>query len=206
LKKGQAKSPIRKVRPKGVLIGPCLLAQDSLGYFLENGGLVDVILNTDDVTSALDAIERESPDIVVLDAEISPNSSTIVQDIVSTNGGTHVIILAASSHNSHVRDAVDAGASAYVEKSKVGTLELASVVNSYSSITRLESLEISSSAFFRSVMSLETPRVPYGVPSGPRMKTVLISAGNVVPSLRYCSTSRMTGVGGCVIVSLCLTK
>ena len=48
--KDQVKSPVRKVRPKGVLIGPCRLAQDSLGYFLENGGLVDAVLNTDDVT------------------------------------------------------------------------------------------------------------------------------------------------------------
>lgn len=127
-------------RPKGVLIGPCRLAQDSLDYFLEKGDIVDVIFNTDDVTSALDVIERESPDIVVIDAEISPNSAKIVRDIVSTDGDTLVIIMAGSSHHSYVRDAVDAGASAYVEKSKVGTLELASVIK--------EVMENNNSAFY----------------------------------------------------------
>jgi two-component system response regulator FimZ (fimbrial Z protein) len=123
-----------------VLIGPCRLAQESLGYFLENEGIVDVVLNTQDIPCALDKIAGESPDVVVLDDEISPDCSKIVQDIISTNGDTHVIILARSSHHSYVCEAVDAGARAYVEKSKVGTEELASIIK--------EVLENNSSAFY----------------------------------------------------------
>lgn len=139
MKKAQTKEPKRKVRPKAVLIGPCSLAQDSLGCFMENAEIVDVILNTDDVASALDLIAKESPDIVVLDDEILPDVSKLIADIAGTNGGTHVIILAGGSHHSYVREAVDAGASAYVQKSKVGTTELASLIN--------EVLENNSSAF-----------------------------------------------------------
>ena len=130
----------RNVRPKCVLIGPCRLEQDSLGYFLENGNIVDVIINTEDVTSALDVIERESPDIVVVDDEISTNSSKLIARIACINGGTHLILLARSSHHSYVCEAFDAGACAYVEKSKVGTVELASIIK--------EVLQNNSSAVF----------------------------------------------------------
>jgi DNA-binding NarL/FixJ family response regulator len=119
------------------------LVQDALGYFLEKGEFVDVILNTEDVTSALDVIERESPDIVVLDEEISPDSSKLIAEIASANGGTNVIILARSSHHSYVCEAVDAGASAFVEKSEVGTVELASIIK--------EVLENDNSTFFLAV-------------------------------------------------------
>lgn len=140
MKKDRTREPKRNVRPKAVLIGPCRLEQDSLGYFLEHGETVDVVLNTGDVPSALDAIQRESPDIVVLDKEISPNSSKLIAEIAGTNGDTRLILLAGSSHHSHVREAVDAGACAFVQKSKVGTLELVSVIN--------EVLENNSSAFY----------------------------------------------------------
>ena len=141
--KSRTRDQKRKVRPTAVLVGPCRLEQDSLGHFLEHGETVDVILNTGDVPSAMDAIQRESPDIVVLDGEVSPNSSKLIAEIVGTNGGPRLILLAGSSHQSYVREAVDAGACAYVQKSKVGALELVSVIN--------EVLENDDSAFHLAV-------------------------------------------------------
>jgi DNA-binding NarL/FixJ family response regulator len=123
-KKGQQK----KGKPKGVLIGPCRLSQDSLRYFLENSGIIEVILTTEDVPSAMDVLAKESPDIVVLDEEVSRNTSKIVRDIIQENDDTAVVILASQSHPSYVFEAVEAGARAFVEKGKIGTMELLSVI------------------------------------------------------------------------------
>lgn len=139
LEKGGGKGQEKDVMPKGVLIGPCRLHQDSLGYFLKTGGIVDVIINTDDVTAALDVVDKESPDIIVLDEEISQNTSGLVRDIVSEHGDVPVVILASQTHSSYVFQAVDSGARAYIEKSKIGTMELASVIK--------EVLENNSSSF-----------------------------------------------------------
>ncbi|MBU4176129.1 MAG: response regulator transcription factor [Actinobacteria bacterium] len=143
MEKGQRGERKGKARPKGVLIGPCRLAQDSLGYYLEAEGVVDVInviVDTEDVTSILDAVGKESPDVILLDEEIiARNSSKLIREIVDKHGEVPLIILAGHSHPNYIYEAIEAGARAYVEKSAVSTQELASVIS--------EVLENNGSAF-----------------------------------------------------------
>lgn len=114
--------------PKGVLIGSCRLSLDSLKYFLESRAIVEVILDTDDLRSAHDFIVNKSPEVVILDEDVSQNPAQFVREMTNQNGSTAMIILGSHSHPSYIFEAIDAGARAYVEKTKIGTLEFASVV------------------------------------------------------------------------------
>lgn len=128
LRKDRVSKRISKARPKGVLIGPYRLAQELLGKYMQTEGIVDIILNTDDVTCALDAIAGEASVVLVIDDETSRDLSKLVQSVLDENGDASVIILSSRSHPSYVSEAANAGAKAYVDKMKASATELASVI------------------------------------------------------------------------------
>lgn len=131
--------PRKKVGKKGIIVGASRLSQDLLKYFLESMGILDIVIETDDASKAISLTEKESPDVIILDEEITREPAKLVRELLSRNGSCPLVLLASHAHPSYVFEAIDAGARVYVEKNKVGTPELASVIN--------EVLEKESSAF-----------------------------------------------------------
>ena len=80
------------------------------------GGPFDIVAEADSADGAIDAAERERPDVCVLDADMPGGAVRATAEILRAHPEVAVVVMASARHDETMLDAVRAGAVGYLLK------------------------------------------------------------------------------------------
>jgi DNA-binding NarL/FixJ family response regulator len=104
---------------KVLVVDDSLAVQASLGRLLATVDGIEVVGYAEDVADAISLVEAEHPDVVVLDVELRNHDRGIdvLRHVVKTHPNTKVVVLSNFNWAAMRTAFLEAGASAYFDKS-----------------------------------------------------------------------------------------
>ncbi len=101
-----------------VLADDHAMVREALSRILEENGKVSVVAQADDAPGALDAVQREKPDVVVLDYSMpSQNAPAVIEDLLRRSSRVKILVLTVHENIHYAVRVLEAGAHGYLIKS-----------------------------------------------------------------------------------------
>lgn len=97
-----------------LLVDPCEITREALSALLGSESDIRIVGQADDLASAILAMSRLRPDVVVLDPNAVRSGLDAVASIIRTSPTSRVVVFSDHDNPMYVRAAIGAGASAYV--------------------------------------------------------------------------------------------
>jgi DNA-binding NarL/FixJ family response regulator len=126
-------SPDHAARPKVervrvMVVDDHPLARRGVARLVDKDKRYEVIAEADDIGSALDAVEREHPDVLIVDITLKTGSGIdLIQRLRQRGDDVKIVVLSMHDESLYAEEALRAGATGYVNKSEAGDKILAAI-------------------------------------------------------------------------------